>query len=129
MAMRIRFVGIISLALMGAELGTAEELRFLGGGELDLRSSQDGATPEFSAYLKAEQAGFCAGFEGLIANDSVAILTCDRLQDLRRASRQINRIWLGIGNNLDGLHHVFDTHQKAMLVEHAVVYGHIKAIS
>lgn len=70
--MSIRFVGIVSLALMGAAPGTAEELRLLGGSELDLRFPQDGATQELSAYVEAERAGIYAGFQGLVANDSVA---------------------------------------------------------
>lgn len=70
--MRTRFVGILTLALLAAAPAAAEGLKLLGGGELDLRFPSEGATQELSAYLEAERAGFYAGFQGLVGNDSAA---------------------------------------------------------
>jgi hypothetical protein len=70
--MSLRFVGLVTLALMGAVPASAEGLTLLGGGELDLRFPQEGSTQELTAYLEVERAGFYAGFEGLVANDSAA---------------------------------------------------------
>ena len=54
--MRIRFVGFVTLALMGAAPATAEQLKLLGGAELDLRdcTMNAGAAVSVSVILPAK---------------------------------------------------------------------------